>query len=167
MGLKSLEEAYCTKEAAARDWFRGYHCFTKKTEVFNRFSTGCPLSCFILDGDTSHVHIAYHDNDSAGHLTYATFKCAKTTMHIKESGVHFCKFVKTNEETKSRKADLNITDFALMLPYMHPKMQERYGFQMQFTLIYSDWEVLLCDQEVLKGQASLDESLFGNIFAHS
>ena len=57
------------------------------------------------------------------------------------------------------KTSLNLLDYALMLPYS--KMG--FPFQRQFTLVYSDWDVLLCDNndpDNSKGPVSVHFPLF-------
>ena len=58
-----------------------------------------------------------------------------------------------------RKTSLNLLDYALMLPYS--KMGFR--FQRQFTLVYSDSDILLCDNndpDSNKGPVSVHLPLF-------
>ena len=49
----------------------------------------------------------------------------------------------TDEVSSVMKSSLNIqlVNYALMLPYS----RRGFLFHSQFTLVYSDWEVLLCD----------------------
>ena len=62
-------------------------------------------------------------------------------MYIHNTGMQFCHFVCTDEVSLVKESSLNIVDYALMLPYS----RRRFLFQSLFTLVYSDWEVLLCD----------------------
>lgn len=163
-GLSILHKEYCNRESPIRNWYHGYHCFQDKQDVLNRFETGKPLSCFIIDGDFGQVHIAYYSSfasSNVGHILYSSFDCITTSMHTRETGIHFCKFKCINEQTAARRDDLNVTHFALMLPYIQ-KRSDRV-FQRQFTLIYSDWEVLRCDLPNNKGPASTNNNLFDSI----
>ena len=75
--------------------------------------------------------------------------------------MRFCRFDETRDNT-NRKDAMNITDYALMLPYRKAGLP----FQHQFTLVYSDWTVLTCascknNEAVVKGHVALDYALFG------
>ena len=159
--MKFLRESYNTRLQEVRDWYRGYHCFASLDDVKRRFDNGQPLSCFVIDEDTTCVHIAYRNrNTDSSTVTYASFR-SSTILHKKEAGVHFCQFMCTEEETTATKEDLKITDYALMLPYMKRRADVR--FQKMFTLIYSDWEVLRCDLNNRKGTASTCNQLFEKV----
>lgn len=161
-GLKFLRYMFRSNDKKVRNWYKGYHSFRNKHDVLNRFNEGKPLSCFVIDGDTSQVHVAYTHCDRDYDITYATFTCSTSVLHKKEVGMHFCRFECINELTSARKQDLNITDVALMLPYIHTGDDIR--FQKQFTLIYSDWEVLRCDLPTIrKGTASTNNRLFAEV----
>lgn len=164
-GLSFLKEAYRNHPKASRNWYRGYHRFQDKHDVMNRFETGKPLSCFIIGDDFSRVHVAYSSASSnIAPIDYATFDYTTSEMHTKETGVHFCKFRCVEEQTSASLGDMNITHFALMLPYIQPR-RDRI-FQRQFTLIYSDWEVLRCDlPNTKKGPASTNNKLFQSILS--
>lgn len=146
------------------EWFRGYHCFESKKVVHDRFERGQALSCFVLNNNYGEVHVAYRTNASCrggDDLYFATFHCSTLTLPVQESGVHFCKFTCSKELTTAKKQDLNITDYALMLPYIQTRKDR--VFQKQFTLIYSDWEVLRCDLESKKGLVSINNNNFNDI----
>ena len=73
--------------------------------------------------------------------------------------MQFCRFECTNEVSSVEKTSLNLLDYALMLPYS--KMG--FPFQRQFILVYSDWDVLLCDNndpDSSKGPISVHFHLF-------
>ena len=86
---------------------------------------------------------------------------AENSLPVQESGVHFCKFTCSKKLTTAKKQDLKITDYALMLPYIQTRKDR--VFQKQFTLIYSDWEVLRCDLESKKGLVSINNNNFNDI----
>ena len=156
-GLKFLGSAfYPTDNCGERN--KRYHCFPNQADVITRFEDGKPLSCFFLDDDFNKVHVAY--NVVGTDCSYASFECLPSSLHTKESGVHFCKFKCIQEHSTAKKNELNITHEALMLPYIVPARHHRVEFQKQFTLIYSDWDVLRCDLEELKGKSCTNNQLF-------
>lgn len=162
-GLQFLKDEYRSKTTHYR--YKGYHCFKDKKEVQTRFEKGKPLSCFILDGNFNQVHVAYYPKENShpgGHITFSTFKYETSDLHNKEAGVHFCRFVQLEEDSKKSFDTMNITHYALMLPFLHPRKD--MGFRKQFTLIYSDWDVLRCDlPDKRKGKASTKNKLFRNL----
>ena len=65
-----------------------------------------------------------------------------------------------------KKSSLKIVDYALMLPYS----RRGFPFQKQFTLVYSDWEVLLCDNDAPignKGPVYVHMPLFDDVLSQS
>ena len=79
-------------------------------------------------------------------------------------GVHFCQFhiveegahTKVTDDTRDRLLD-KIDCYALMLPFT----KNNQNFQYQFTLIYHDWDVLVCnDCDKEKGFYAVDRTLF-------
>jgi hypothetical protein len=78
----------------------------------------------------------------------------------------FCRFDCTEEVSSVKKSSLNIVDYALMLPYS----RTGFPFQKQFTLVYSDWEVLLCDNDAPignKGPVYVHRRLFDDVLSQS
>lgn len=159
---------YVMKEIVkTRDWFRGYHCFDSKKVVLDRFKRGQVLSCFVLNNNYEEVHVAYKDQavsregEGGDDIAFATFTYSTHLLCCQVAGVQFCKFTCIKEFSTARKQELNITDYALMLPYMQTMVGR--VFQKQFTLIYSDWEVLCCDGQSKKGIVSIDNANFDSI----
>ncbi len=73
--------------------------------------------------------------------------------------MQFCHFVCTDVVSSVMKSSLNIVNYAFMLPYSRGGVP----FQSQFTLVYSDWEVLLCDNNApysMKGPVYVHRPLF-------
>ena len=149
-------------EEPSRVKYCGYYIFPSIKDVKDRFESGQPLSCFCLDGNRSEVHIAYHTKGKKDRecINYITYSCRHGILKTCETGVRFCRFDKMRENTDHKDA-MNITDYALMLPYRKAGLP----FQHQFTLVYSDWTVLTqasCENnEAVKGHIALDYSLFG------
>ncbi len=87
-------------------------------------------------------------------------------MYTNNTGMQFCHFVCTDEVSSVKKSSLNIVDYALMLPYS----RRGFLFQSQFTLVYSDWEVLLCDNNApdsKKGPVYVHRPLFEDVLSQS
>lgn len=162
-----------------RHWFKGYHVFSSRQEVIDRLQKSEPLSCFILDEKLPEVHVAFFEREQQGStISYLTLEY-DTTRSIIETGVHFCDFkLKTSGAasfahvvSNINKNDLRpkIVDYALMLPFnvqATDTTSNNDGFQ-KFTLIYPDWEVLICDDGdendgVLKkkGRVMIDKQLY-------
>lgn len=169
-GYDALRDAYKTSCPTKRDWFRGYFTFQSFVDVKQRFNRGQPLSGFLVDNDATRLNVAFNHNIAStmvqeeGHydMFYITLKCVPSTMHMKETGVHFCRFEFDGVVHTARKRELNINNYALMLPYMH-KDRRGIPFQMQYTVIYYDWEVLRCDfPNNPKGLLSTKNRLFDN-----
>jgi len=146
--------------------YHGYFVFPSKDDVTYRFESGQPLSCFCLDQNHNEVHVAYHTRKrkdracAPSHgINYLTYSCTQQLKTF-ETGVIFRQFAYKEENTKC-KDEMNITDYAIMLPYF----KAGSDFQRQFTLVYSDWTVLTRasqDGKAGKGHAPLDIELFGN-----
>lgn len=85
-------------------------------------------------------------------------------MYTHETGVPFCRFECTDEVSSGNKSSLNFVDYALMLPYS----RRGFPFQRQFTLVFSDWEVLLCDNNAhdsKKGPVQIHSPLFEDVLS--
>ena len=70
----------------------------------------------------------------------------------------------TDEVSSVMRSSLNIVNYALMLPYS----RSNFPFQSQFTLVYSDWEVLLGDNnspDSNKGPFYVHRPLFEDVLS--
>lgn len=152
-----------------RTRYKGYHVFDSCEDIKRRHRDGKALSCFTLDGDTDIVCVAFHggynfDDNGYDIVHYITFEYnAGGIMDDKVSGVHFCSFKEGSVQT-IKKEDLNVRigDYALMLPLTVAGNR----FAKQFTLVYSDWEVLRTDiQEKNKGRPCVDKLLFNELLS--
>jgi hypothetical protein len=169
-GFEAVRDAYKKTQSRKRDWYRGYVTFQSVADISQRFKSAKPLSCFLIGNDATRLCVSfkphdrvYQDEESEDDLFYVTLTCKPSTMHIKETGVHFCRFEMDGVVHSAKKEEVNISNYALMLPYIQ---KERQGipFQMQYTLIYSDWEVLRCDlPSEPKGLSSSDNRLFNEM----
>lgn len=175
-GLELVSDSFdrlVGKSPEESKWFKGYHVFSSRTEVVERFMKGKPLSCFCLENNKAEVHVAFtEDEKRSSTISYLTFTydTARSTV---ETGVHFCLFNMQTEGCYShkpaavlniKKGDLEpkIVHCALMLPHLDPSVGDssREDLFDHYTLIYSDWEVLRCDGDVKKGRVTIDEQLF-------
>ena len=146
--LNNLDRFFSDEKTESRDVYRGFHIFPSKSVVMSRYKEGKPLSCFVLNNHKDEVHVPFFEkNDrSQNQLSYATFSYDTTVATIKESGVHFCKFVCEDTHSAVDRNVINITDYAIMLPYFREQTNNRPRlYQYQYSLIYSDWEVLQID----------------------
>ena len=115
-----------------------------------------------------YCHVAFTRGESEQRgdeheVTFLSFHYPTLQMNTHETGMQFCRFECTNEVSSVRKTSLNLLDYSLMLPYS--KMG--FLFQRQFTLVYSDWDVLLCDNndpDSNKGPVSVHFPLLKYVF---
>ena len=172
-GLEWLEKSYSGSDHEERHWFSGYKVYPTKGDVLRRFTQGKSLSCFWTKTGGGHrMHVAYHPKDAPfDQLEYLTIECNTQCLVAVSMGVHFCQFRLVSDHRKqlvvtpTTRNDLRdcIVDekFALMLPF-HKK---GIDFQQQFTLAYHDWEVLICNDNVVqKGFSPVDYHLFGKSY---
>ena len=87
----------------------------------------------------------------------------KGDMFAQEIGLHFCRFSMEKELGETvvktiQKSQLgSAITYGLMLPYV-PK---HISFQRQYTVVFWDWEVLLCDNSSSsKGLPSIDADVY-------
>ena len=79
-----------------------------------------------------------------------TFEYKTTTLYKQETGVQFCEFRSMKDDNNdliidhmshcSELADI-IETYALLLPYK----KDNHEFLKQYTLVYWDWDVLVCN----------------------
>jgi len=165
-GLHSLQSEYFPNDKS-RDWFRGYYTFSNQATVRKLFRRGKPLSCFCLDENHHELHVAVLGGDDIpieerleSSIYYLTFTYDTNKNFTSETGMHFCQFKLQEGVRCGEKAKMKISDFAIMLPYIRDT-----EYIEQYTLIYSDWEVLICggkDQRP-KGQTPICERLFESV----
>jgi hypothetical protein len=171
-GLESLYDVYRQDGRNAIDGIysshvsttKMYHTFSTKAKVLEWFHGGNPLSCFCIDNDYHVIHVSVRmgdclemKKDDNEDFAYMSFTYNIHDLYDCETGVHYCKFRYQGTAT-AKKSDLNFTDYALMLPF------DRKGeFLEQYTLIYSDWEVLIGDENNVKGETPLSEELYTDL----
>ena len=169
-GLEWLERAFLKHEEEDRHWFKGYHVYSSQDEVLRRFREGISLSCFGTTTGGQNLHVAYSDNRFE--VKYLTVEYNRTDMFIHETGVHFCQFsfvrdgdhVAVASDTRGQLLG-KIDRYALMLPYK----KYNYEFIQQFTLVYHDWDVLVCNDtdETVKGFPDVNSTMFGESYIRS
>lgn len=142
-----------------------FYTFPKRKDVMDSFEVGKPLSCFCLDNNYLKIHVAValgdcSENKKEGdNFAYLTFDCKVQQWFQRELGVHFCMFrLEDDKPTTANKSSLNFTDYALMLPF-----KKKGSFCKQYTLIYSDWEVLICEGDNVKGQTPVSCDLYEDV----
>ena len=162
-GLEWMGFTFQDTAKGNRIWSKGYQKHPLQREVLHRFMMGLPLSCFGTKTGGEELHVAYSDGDRFG-VKYLTFAYNTSRMFIKEMGVHFCQFhiveegahTKVTDDTRDRLLD-KIDCYALMLPFM----KNNQNFQYHFTLVYHNWDVLVCnDCDKEKGFYAVDRTLF-------
>jgi hypothetical protein len=162
-GIESLSSNLMGSQKGPRNWFRGYHRYESINDITSRFFGGKTLSCFRTSTDVDEVHIAFLSGNRDA-TKYLTLKYDVNSIHVQEAGVHFCAFwLKKDDSTGSAAVttinnhDLQacVLDYALMLP-LHGQPTKK-----QYTLVYSDWEVLRCSTVARKkGIPILDRRVF-------
>jgi hypothetical protein len=142
-----------------------FYTFSKRKDVMDSFEVGKPLSCFCLDNNYHKIHVAValgdcSENKKEGdNFAYLTFDYNVELWFRREVGVHFCQFKLMDEKpTTANKSSLNFTDYAVMLPF-----KNKGSFRNQYTLIYSDWEVLICEGDNVKGQTPVSCDLYKDV----
>ena len=160
-GLEFLEEEFSSKagNTPRNDIFIGYKVFDSKTTVQNRFTQGNALSCFCIDSKRDRVHVAFKvAKQDYNLITYVTIFMRYELKE--EAGVHFREF-EIQGTGEIERGSTRITDFAIMLPYWN-----KNRFIRQYTLIYSDWDVLRNDGlqgRPTKGPTPVSKMLFAEI----
>lgn len=173
-GLEWLEFAYHEpdeegeeeeEEEEDRNWFNGIKIYSSRREVMTRFVQGKPLSCFGTENGGTHLHVAY-DEGLRFEVKYLTLEYNTSSMYVMETGVMFCqfRFIKTGPNVMvtatTKKALCEVMNhYALMLPFK----KNSVPFQKQYTLVYHDWDVLVCDDTLQnKGFPVIDKELFND-----
>jgi hypothetical protein len=165
-GIAWVKKAFETDDNSSdREWFRGQFRYESLEVIIERFNDGRPISCFQSKHSEKLFYVAFFAGNHA-EMSYLTIESHTSEMYVQECGVQFCKFKIVQErstdkiavKTASKNEVMDMMDYyALMLPYN----KKGITFQRQFTLIYSDWEVLLCnDAHTEKGFPRPDPGVF-------
>lgn len=163
-GFDTLRKEYSKKKTIEKNWFQGYHKFCDHDEVNSRFINGKPLSCFTLSGRDKFVFVAVKGAEK-GNVAYVTLQYKPSSENKIEAGMHFCLFECELGVTAIPMEDLEITSYAIMLPYIREDHTPR--FKQQYTLIYHDWDVLRTDlgDKNYKGSSSVSNSDFCSLIS--
>ena len=150
-------------DVPVRDWFSGIFRHKEMKEVQTRFLNGEPISVFQLPGDSDTTFHAAFNAGTHDLISYVTMTATQGDMFAQEIGLHFCRFSMEKELGETvvktiQKSQLgSAITYGLMLPYV-PK---HISFQRQYTVVFWDWEVLLCDNNSSsKGLPSIDADVY-------
>ena len=169
-GIDFLKASFDEGIKRERDWFTGFHRYQEKGEIIDSFVEGVPISCFSGKEDGL-FYVAFYSG-STETINYLTVEARPSHFFIKECGAHFCAFRFQKEPStqnvlvrtikKSALEDM-VENYALMLPYK----KQNVAFQNQFTLVYHDWDVLLCQEGCCKkGLPTVDHCVFDEKCRH-
>ena len=159
--MRFVALGYKTDYSVVRERYHGYHVFSDMDEITERYNKGKALSCFAIDGDHDHLHVAYKVKKSTTELNYTSFKITSNGF-VHETGLQFIGIGHTGyHKSCDKKSDIVISNFAVMLPYTKTGCQ----FRKQFTIIYDDHEVYRQDlpPPLQKGYASVHWPLFRDL----
>jgi hypothetical protein len=172
-GIDFVKAAFDANEDGEnkREWYIGYHRYSSVDDVIKRYCQGQPISC-VRSEDGNSFHVALYAKDTTM-VNYLTFEPRPLVMTTKEFGIHFCNFIVRKEDGGSNKTMVRtmtkasfkqkFADYALMLPYR----RDGESFHKKFTLIYHDWDVLLCHNGIAKKGAPVpDSSVFSEVLPY-
>ena len=78
--------------------------------------------------------------------------------------MQFCQFVCTDEVSSVMKSSLKLVNYAILVPYS----RRGFPFQSNCTLVYSEWDVLLYDNNApdsKKGPVYVHKPLFEDVLS--
>ena len=164
-GIEWMRQAYNNNPSSNREWFKGQFRYSTKEKIVNRFMEGESLSCFLSQQCATEIHIAFYGGQSDV-ISYLTLEYDTSDgSFVQDVGVHYCNFsikkeVGSNDAlvtTDKKEIVQNMMDYyALLLPYKKENLQDN-----TFTLIYHDWDVLVCDdKDNVKGLPRPDVGVF-------
>ena len=165
-GMKSLTERF-DMSTDPSNRYKGYHTFPTTRRVRDSFTKGKPLSVFFLNNNhnEAYVSVSLRDRDvrnlkdNDADIAYLTLTYDTENCYTSETGIQFCRFDLSNSISFAKMEDMKITDYAIMLPYMKGDQ-----YINQYTLVYSDWDVLICDKQgVTKGLRKHCVELFNEL----
>jgi len=137
--------------------YKGHHTYSSLDEVLDKFRSGKPLSGFCLENNYDRIHVAYNRHKDM--VSYTTFTFKDEDLPHESCGVYYDRFYHSGEELTASESTLKISAYGMMLPFKKNK-----DYARQFTIIYSDWEVLICiEGKKCKGQVPVSKSLFSEV----
>jgi hypothetical protein len=159
-GLRAIEQDI--KLEPFRWKWKGHHIFANHDEIMDRFHAGKALSCFCRSNELDKVHVAFrHEETDKETIRYTSFSYNPSSLPTCETGVHFCRFECVGNLDQIEEEEVKDSLGALMLGNTSGA---HHVFQQQYTLMYEDWDVLLCyDHCDKKGFALPDRSLFNSL----
>ena len=151
-----------------RDWFSGIYKYHDEMEIVKDYVSGSPLSCFSGKEEDGMFYICFFSRSNAT-ISYLTLEAKPSDLFIKDCGAHYCvfKFMKdtdnkivVNTVEKGSLKEL-VGSYALLLPFL----KQGRDFQKQYTLVYNDWDVLLCQEgHCKKGLPVVDHCVFNESY---
>jgi hypothetical protein len=132
-----------------------FHTYCSMEAILNNVTTGKIISGYHHPQYPRHVIVAYREADKM--LGLVAFQANIGVDEQYESGMYFCRFSEVRELATSSPRQYineNVTVGAVMLPLAKTNQQ----FQMQYSVIYSDWDVLKSNGD--KGQPQMSYDLF-------
>ncbi len=136
-----------------------FYLYKNKQDILNRLEKGKPISALYFKDRLQTVFVAYSIGRYDIALMPITFD--PNSLVDEASGMFFCRFFIENNKDDiihtEKKVVCGLTRIgALMLPFKMGSDCTR--FRGQFTVIYSDWDVL--QQDGTKGIPKLNRALF-------
>ncbi len=132
-----------------------FHTYCSMEAILNNVTTGKIISGYHHPVYSGHVIVAYREADKM--LGLGAFQSFIGVDEQYQSGMYFCRFSEAVELATSSPRQYineNVTVGAVMLPLAKTHQQ----FQMQYSVIYSDWDVLKSNGD--KGQPQMSYDLF-------
>ncbi len=132
-----------------------FHTYCSMEAIRNNVTTGKIISGYHHPLYPGHVIVAYREADKM--LGLVAFQANIGVDEQYQSGMYFCRFSEVRELATSSPRQYineNVTVGAVMLPLAKTNQQ----FQMQYSVIYSDWDILKSNGD--KGQPQMSYDLF-------
>ena len=115
-----------------------FHTHDSIDAIMSRFSRGDVISGFFLPNTPREVHVAF--KKGRHEIEFLSFGFTAQLLAVSVCGLHYCKFhlieAQPIQATKHTIRSMTMVG-ALMLPYISSN-----DFINQYTIVYSDWDVL-------------------------
>jgi len=152
-GIEFLKSSTDDSPPSERHSYKGYHVYGSRQEVTTRLQGSKPISCFRRgNSGADEVHVAFSEKEKRGETVSYLTLTYDTSDAVTDTGVYFSRFILKTKENSQYEPDVSrvtkedlrsdASAYALMLPYLAPIDTDSFE---KFTLVYHDWEVLLCN----------------------